>query len=778
VPGINGNMVKPFRTKDVVQIPPDKAKVYFRQFVAKSAGRTRIEAEGFEVHIAKKLQHTKLIATENVLQNTWLLQALFQYEGAAFSHGERRDQVTAVDFATDGSDDIVVRQVQRDKAAEAAQVEVLAQHGALPDGKLFAASADGALEPLIGWLATHQKLLENAGFLLELPQIDGRSICLEQGAIAVRSVATDDWFEVQGQVKVGAFIFPFKVLWQHLRRHDRFFRLPDGTFFLIPETWFTRYAELAESSKEGPDDVLRLPKTLYTLLQNTELDTTDTNRQFEAIDPENVAYDPSDQLKATLRPYQLQGVKWLAGHYLSGFGACLADDMGLGKTLQTIALLLFIKSKRSQQTGVPSSATQLDLFQSYQTELQPLNALIVLPASLVFNWQQELAKFAPSLFVCAHTGPKRGTDARALSGYDVVLTTYHTARQDMDLLQKVGWHVLILDESQQIKNRSTEISKVVLRLEAPCKISLSGTPIENSLSDLWTQMEFINPATLGSFSDFKTRFLLPIERHNDAAAKQKLFQRVRPFFLRRTKEEVAPDLPELTEQLFFSEMTAAQQKVYDRVKSAARNEILALFDDPKTRFQALQALTRLRQLANDPRLVDADYSGGSGKFDDVLAQWDTIRRAGHKVLFFSSFEKHLQLFRAALEAENQAYAWLTGDTAMPDRAKEVAKFQDDPQVQAFFMTVKAGGVGLNLTAADYVFLLDPWWNPAAEDQAIARAHRIGQKRPVTALRFLSRNTVEEKIRALQERKKKLGAALFESDEPTAITREELESLLL
>jgi non-specific serine/threonine protein kinase len=280
-----------------------------------------------------------------------------------------------------------------------------------------------------------------------------------------------------------------------------------------------------------------------------------------------------------------------------------------------------------------------------------------------------------------------------------------------------------------IKNRTSEVAKGVLSLEADNKISLSGTPIENSLSDLWSQMEFINPATLGSFNEFRDQFITPIEKRNDAVAKERLFKRVRPFFLRRTKGEVAPDLPALSEQLFYTEMTDAQKKLYEKTKSAARNEILALFDDPKTRFQALQALTRLRQLANDPRLVEMEYTGGSGKFDDVMAQWDIIRRANHKVLFFSSFERHLQLFRSAFEEAGFAYAWLTGDTSQADRAKAVERFQQDDSVQAFFMTVKAGGVGLNLTAADYVFLLDPWWNPAVEDQAIARAHRIRTTKP-------------------------------------------------
>ena len=499
-----------------------------------------------------------------------------------------------------------------------------------------------------------------------------------------------------------------------------------------------------------------------------------------------------------MRPYQLHGAKWLIGHYRHGFGACLADDMGLGKTLQTIAMLLYVKEKTGNPvpdlngTEGPSrnaqnppgnahsrpGGAQFSLFQAYQEEIRPLQALIILPASLVFNWQRELAQFAPSLFVYVHTGPKRMKDIRAIGGHDVVLTTYHTARQDLDLLGKMEWQVIVLDESQQIKNRESEVSRVVRALRGCGKVSLSGTPIENSLADLWTQMEFINPDTLGSFHAFREQFLTPIEKQNDAVARQRLFARVRPFFLRRTKAEVAPDLPALSEQIFYTEMCAAQQKRYEKVRSAMRNEILSLFDDPKTRILALQALTRLRQLANHPVLAEPDYAGGSGKFDDVMAQWDTVRRAGHKVLFFSSFEKHLQIFRQVFESEGYPYAWLTGDTAAADRARAVERFQAEPAVQAFFMTVKAGGVGLNLTAADYVFLLDPWWNPAAEDQAVARAHRIGQTRPVTALRFIARDTIEEKIRQLQERKKQLGLDFFAAGAETpALTRAELETLL-
>jgi non-specific serine/threonine protein kinase len=257
-----------------------------------------------------------------------------------------------------------------------------------------------------------------------------------------------------------------------------------------------------------------------------------------------------------------------------------------------------------------------------------------------------------------------------------------------------------------------------------------------------------------------------------------LFKRVQPFFLRRTKEEVAPDLPPLSSQVFYCEMDEQQRNRYEEVKSAMRNQILALFDDPKTRLQALQALMRLRQLACHPLLADDQYEGISGKTTDVMAQWDQVRRAGHKVLFFSAFEQHLQIFKRLLEAEGSAYVWLTGDTAVPDRAKAVNRFQTDPGVQAFLMTLGAGGVGLNLTAADYVFILDPWWNPAREDQAIARAHRIGQEHPVTALRFIARDSVEEKILLLQEQKRKLGRELFTADsEFPTLDRSDLEMVL-
>jgi len=787
IPGMNGNMVRPFLQKDVVLIPLSQELAYFRKFIAKAVRRSQVEAEGFKVEETRTLQRTLLEAVENVLERRWLLKVTFEYEGTVFQSGEKRDRVTSIQIPKDDeASEVVVKIVYRDTPAEEQKTTFLNQQGLISYGNLFRLSPEKetdqpdnieSLSALTEWLSRHITALEAAGFTLLQPEVNGQILSLSAGSVQVRSQAAGDWFEVDGSVQIGDYSCSFKVFARNLRQNDRFFRLPDGTFFLIPEAWFTRYAELVQSAQDGPAEALRLPKALYPLLQHAEIVNSDT--ELPVVDPDQVDYTPGADLKAVLRPYQLRGVRWLVGHYHNGLGACLADDMGLGKTLQTIALLLYAKAQTRE--APPAAALpnrQLDLFQVWQAELRPLHALVILPASLVFNWRRELEKFAPSLYVYEQTGPKRLKDARALAGHDVVLTTYHTARQDLELLKKVPWRLIVLDESQQIKNRQSEVSKVVLSLAAPHKISLSGTPIENSLSDLWTQMEFINPAALGTFRAFKEQFLLPIEKGKDERAQERLFNRVRPYFMRRTKEEVAPDLPPLTEQLFFTEMTTDQKKTYDRLKSAVRNEILSMFDDPKTRLQALAALTRLRQMANHPVLADAEYTGGSGKMEDVLAQWETIRRAGHKVLFFSSFEKHLQLFRRVFEAENYAFAWLTGDTSMADRAKEVTRFQEDNTVQAFFMTVKAGGVGLNLTAADYVFLLDPWWNPASEDQAVARAHRIGQQRPVTALRFIARDTVEEKILALQAQKRQLGKELFkEKAEMPELSRDDLEMLL-
>ncbi|MEO6758533.1 MAG: SNF2-related protein, partial [Saprospiraceae bacterium] len=461
VPGINGNMVRPFRKKDLLQIPPDKERLYFRQFIAKSIRRSRVEAQGFSVRQTDSLQITRLETMEGILDGRWLLRPVFEYSGAEFLAGDHRDRVTTLDIPTDEQDgEVTVHLICRDHNLEKERLASLERLGLEADNHRYFVPGTGSLEAMIAWLALHQAALAAAGFQVIAPQVEERRIALLNAELQLRSRATGDWFDVQGDIQAGEFRFPFRALLPYLRRLERYFPLPDGSFLLLPEAWFARYADLAGAVQESGEQ-LRLPKALYTLLQNAgpELPAAD----LPETDPESLDYTPSDELKAELRPYQLQGVKWLIGHYRQGFGACLADDMGLGKTLQTIALLLYVKSadqSRHTRSETPNTP-QLDLFQSHRSELRLLNALIILPASLVFNWQKELAKFAPSLFVYVHTGPGRLKDARHLAGQDVVLTTYHTARQDLKLLEKVDWQFIILDESQQIKNHRSEVSKVV-----------------------------------------------------------------------------------------------------------------------------------------------------------------------------------------------------------------------------------------------------------------------------------------------------------------------------
>ena len=779
VPGINGNMVNPFRTKDHIPIPPDKVHTYFKTFIAKALQRCEIEAEGFDIVQNTEIRKARLVLTENVLEGNWVFRLRFDYDGQHFFAGETRDNVTSIEISESG-DDVRVHKLVRDKIGEGKYIQELIVLGLEFDNRYFNPSeAEMDLQAGISWLVQHRQALKTAGISIESPEVEGRKLSVVESAIKLDSQESGDWFDVEGKVQIGTFEFSFKQFVPNLRSQNPYFELPDGSWFLIPEAWFTRYSELAGVLEDGTNGTdLRIRKSLFTVVEGAGIEAGEEG--FPIIDPELVEYTPGRELKATLRPYQLAGVKWLVGHYQHGFGACLADDMGLGKTLQTIAALLHIKSSKvNPDTGDSESSTaQLDLFSAHEESIQPLRALIILPSSLVFNWQREIQKFAPSLFCYAHVGPKRVKDSRAMAAHDVVLTTYQTARKDLEIIEKVHWTAIVLDESQQIKNRDSGVSKVVRSLEGDFRLSLSGTPIENSLSDLWTQMDFINPATLGSYSSFRELFQQPIEKGGSADARERLQKRVHPFFMRRTKEEVAPDLPELSEQVFYSEMAAEQKKQYDRVKSAMRNKILALFDDPGTRMQALQALMQLRQISNHPALADPDYEGGSGKFEDVLAFWDQVKRSGHKALFFSSFEKHLRLFREHFETTRQPYAWLTGETPAAQRAGEVQRFQEDQHVQAFFMTLKAGGVGLNLTAADYVFILDPWWNPAIEAQAVARAHRIGQVHPVTAIRFLSRESIEEKIAVLQEKKRALGESLFEEKtQSPGLGRNDLELIL-
>lgn len=772
---INGNMVLPFRNKNEVRIPKSSVKTYFQRFILKVAAKADIEADGFEVIQHNDLKTCRLEAVHDLFSGHWALVAYMVYSGAEFACRDNRHERTSLEFGN--GDDIRIFKVQRRRDQEQRYLDALLQSGLVAgSGSQFVLPPSGEdAWNLLQWLCEHRRELEAKGFTVTAPETEQGKLLTESAHLEWSTQQGNDWFDLNGEVRIGSHTIPFLLLAPYIREGNRLYPLPDGEVFLIPIEWMSRYKGLTQMGRKQGEQ-LRIAKNQIGLLQDAGL-----------IGEEALPTAPTQQetplpagLRAELRPYQLQGFQWLARLHNEGLGACLADDMGLGKTLQTIAVLLYAKAQKPV-SGAPSSAAQLSLFQPAADLdfLRPLQALIVLPASLVFNWQRELAQFAPGLSVYVHTGAGRHKDIQLLTRFDVVLTTYQTALRDGDLLRKTEWEYIVLDESQQIKNKDSQVFKVLNSLSAQHKISLSGTPIENSLSDLWSQMQFINPELLGTHAFFKKAFIQPIEKQQDEAQKNRLRTLVQPYLLRRTKEEVAKDLPPLTERIFYSEMTDEQAKLYESEKSKARNFLLENYQAGDGRYQMVvhQTLMRLRQLVNHPRMIFDEYRQGSGKFQDVLEEWDIIRRSGHKVLMFSSFVSYLELFKQAFSETGAPIAWLSGELSSAQRQAEIARFQNDPQVQAFLISIKAGGTGLNLTAADYVFVLDPWWNPFVEQQAVARAHRIGQDKNVIALKFITRGSIEEKILVLQERKKKLAEDIIAHTEKLSLQRDELAFLL-
>lgn len=532
--------------------------------------------------------------------------------------------------------------------------------------------------------------------------------------------------------------------------------------------------------------------------------------------------------KGTLRPYQKAGFDWFYFLKDNQFGGCLADDMGLGKTIQTLALIQkekelyldqpsLIKSKdgidlpdieieASRQIG---SSVQLSIFDHaplVQTEPKGVfstkddlatnkevylqtggvlhhsltkssmentvsknfirTSLIVVPNSLIYNWYNEAKKFTPGLKVLIYTGINRAKSTKQFARYDLVISTYGTVRVDIDILKEFVFNYIILDESQAIKNAQSQVSKAVKVLKSLRRLVLTGTPIENSVQELWSQLSFVNPGLLGSLSSFQDRFVAPIEKQKDIQKMRQLKAIINPFILRRTKDQVATDLPAKMEQVVYCEMSEEQTEAYEKVKSHYRNEILKVIKDmgvAKSQFTLLQGLTKLRQIANHPLLINSDFTGESGKFNEVTEMAQTAMAEGHKVLIFSQFVSQLAIYKNWFTQQKIAFCYLDGTMSSEARQIAVQQFQEG-DFPFFLISLKAGGFGLNLTKADYVFMLDPWWNPAVERQAIDRAHRIGQTQHVFIYKFISKDTVEEKILALQEKKKLLADSMIETDE--------------
>jgi superfamily II DNA or RNA helicase len=581
-----------------------------------------------------------------------------------------------------------------------------------------------------------------------------------QGSFDLAVSSGIDWFDVSAEIEFEGAGLELPALLEALAERRSFVRLSDGSYGLVPEEWLEQWTRLATLG-EVEAGVLRVKRSraflLDTLLAERGAITCDAEftrlrqRLAQARAPQP-AREPAG-FQGELRPYQRAGLGWLGYLGEIGLGGCLADDMGLGKTVQLLALML----KRKRRASGPT--------------------LVVAPKTLLFNWEREAQRFTPQLAVRKHHGLERARDAAAFADAELVLTTYGTLRQDLAFIKDVRFDLVVLDEAQAIKNARSQSAKAVRLLQAELRFALTGTPIENRVEDLLSIFEFLNPGLLEG-----SRVLRHLLDGSDRLATARLTARaLGPFLLRRTKEQVLSELPGKSEQLLSCELEGVQRREYDALRDYYRGTLLAKVDEvgiEKAGMNVLEALLRLRQAACHLALVDKQHAQTpSAKLETLVERLSELRESGHKALVFSQFTSFLALVRPELDARKLKYEYLDGKTR--DREAKVARFQSDPDTSVFLISLKAGGVGLNLTSADYVFLLDPWWNPAVERQAVDRAHRIGQTRPVTAYRIVASDTVEAKVLELQQRKRELADALFEGTGHALreLTRADLEALL-
>lgn len=604
-----------------------------------------------------------------------------------------------------------------------------------------------------GWFITMLRKVQDQGYSVHgFEDLKKFRYTTNTPRFSISASANVDWFDLKVTITWGDQTVSLKEIRQAILNKQDTIMLEDGTLGHIPEEWISQYSLLLRTGSEE-NGTLKVSKLHYTLLDDI-LDKIDDNtvvqQDIEARKQKLLHYDSiekaalSKEIKASLRPYQLSGFHWLQALDELGWGGCLADDMGLGKTLQTISFLQFLKEKYPGSTQ-----------------------LVVCPTSLIFNWENELQKFCPTLKYYTHYGLQREFSETHFNEYDVVLTTYGVVRNDLEELNGFLWQYVILDESQAIKNPDARVTKAVQQLRSVNRVILSGTPVQNNTSDLFAQFNFLNPGLLGTRDFFNREFAHPIDKLGSAEKTQHLKKMIHPFTLRRTKEQVAKDLPDKTVTVLWCTMDAEQRKLYNHYRDGYRNKLLKKIDDQgigKSGMDVLEGLLRLRQICDHPRLVNKaeDAITNSVKLEELTRE--VQENAGHhKLLIFSQFTEMLHLIKEQFEEAGISHCYLDGSTPMAKRKDEVTRFQEDESIKAFLISLKAGGVGLNLTVADYVYLVDPWWNPAAEQQAIDRAHRIGQTRKVFAYKMICKDTVEEKILQLQERKKMLADDLIQED---------------
>ncbi len=573
-----------------------------------------------------------------------------------------------------------------------------------------------------------------------------------------------DWLDLNLQVQFGDQVAPWKEVRAAIFKGQTYVKLADGSIGAIPPEWVRRFKKvfsLGKATERGLElSEAQLPLVDVLIAEAEMIQGFEEYRQrlqqlrdFERIEPQPLPQG----FRGELRPYQKAGYDWLHFLYRYKLGGCLADDMGLGKTVQVLA---FLQSLKERQEATAAH-------------------LLVVPKSLLINWQREAERFTPELRFLDYSTADRPKDLKAFDAVDVVLTTYGIVLRDIEKLRKYTFDTVILDESQAVKNPLAQSAKAVRLLNCRHRLVMTGTPIENNTFELWSQFAFLQPGLLGNLETFRREFAGPIEAEGDEETADTLRKLVHPFILRRTKAQVAPELPPREERLIYTQMGEEQQHLYRKMRDHYRALIMESFSSEMRndqRMTILEGLLRLRQISIHPALVEPTFQGEAPKFTWLLETLETLQKEGHKALVFSQFVEALHLLQRELDNRSVRYAYLDGQTH--NRQSQVDAFQNDPDLPFFLISLKAGGVGLNLTAADYVIHLDPWWNPAVERQAADRTHRIGQDKPVFIYKVIVRDTVEEKMLHLQEKKRQLVDQIIHAEGSIfkSLNREDLEVL--
>lgn len=802
---VNEKLLKPFFTNPKIEIPLRMEKPWFEKFLVRMTDRFTVETEGFQI-IDRLTSPVLVLHLEENWKGMSVLRPVFRYGNLNVTHLSKKTSFSRLVSMAEGYG---VERILRDKNKEGVMIQSLLKIGLplLPDGELcptavqkLAENRMAARHALIEWLKEHEEQLQlynievNQQFLSE-------PYHLKKFTFEEEVLVRPDWFDVMITIQFQGFTIHFTDLYNHIRNGNREYSLPDRSVFLIPETWFTRYSDLVTfGTVEGV--YIRIKKHHAGLFSKKQGEA-DTNRFRFNPNPEDpdISAGVPASLKATLRDYQITGYQWMMALRQMGLNGCLADDMGLGKTVQVIALLCAVTPDQSKSSApltqvpnaLPEAGAQLSLFDEPQP--MPITApsehltggrtsLIIAPGTLLFNWRLELRRFAPHLRVVVYSGGSRKKLWPLLRDADIILTSYGLARIDAKVLQQYHYNYVILDESQMIRNPHSRTYKALLGYTSEHRLTLTGTPVENSLIDLYAQMNFLNRNMFGTLRLFREQFYTPMTQDRDPKlrklARERLTRVTLPLMMRRTKAQVATELPPKTEQIVLCRMTPEQESLYETERAVIRNHIMEQIRDQSLKKSApviITALNRLRQIACHPGMVFPEHAGsGSGKLEQVTQKLRVLIDEGHKILVISSYVKHLRFVADWMEAQQMPYAELTGQTR--NHQEVITRFKTDQSHRVMLLTLKKGGYGLNLTEADYVLILDPWWNPAAQQQGTDRVHRIGQEKPVFVYKFITAGTVEEKILHLQRIKKRIADSVVGINNPLhLLTRKHLEGLL-